>query len=454
LQEKFGKKNVMSVEDYANCKEVLDGRVKTLNESIHAGILARKNQLHELVEHNFYPIDMVVCNLYPFGRIVSEPNCSTEVALENIDIGGVAMLRGAAKNYKRVIVVNDPKDYNFVQNSLRLNGNDIPENDRKSLALKVFKKTAYYDSLIAEYFSKGTFKTRFYEKTGDLKYGCNPHQNNSAVWKSSDERPFELLNGNPSYINYLDAIGSWQLVNNLEKLTGHKAAASFKHTSPAGAAISAVPLSKSEQLAYGVSQKYLSPQALAYVRARNGDPKSSFGDFIACSSTVDLETAKIIKGVVSDGIVAPEYDIDAFNILKSKKGGNFIVLKADPKFSNTQTEEFREMFGMAISQKPDPFLLPQKNPRELTQEELDQLVAKVSLKYSQSNSVAMAKNGQIVGLGCGQQNRVDCVILAGLKSEIWHYRLQNAGLLKSLKKSFPKKQDRINKIFELIEKQP
>lgn len=479
LKKEFPTDMVISVEDYTNSDEFIGGRVKTLNPIIHGGILAKSDQFDEIIERGIDPIHMVVCNLYPFEDTVSSIGVTEDVAIENIDIGGVTMLRGAAKNHKRVTVVSDPNDYYMVMEALDAHNNEIPENLRRDLAISAFKMTAVYDSKIAEWLSNGEYQSRHYEKVSNLKYGCNPHQSNSAVWnirsttaKSSvAERssPFEVLNGNPSYINYLDAIGSWQLVNDLSKLSGYPAAASFKHTSPAGAAIGAIPLTKEEELAYEIENKVLTSQALAYVRARNGDPKSSFGDFIACSSPIDIQTAKVIKNVVSDGIIAPSFTDEAFDILKKKKGGNYIMLRGTAHSGHYRGVEFRELYGMALSQQPDHYTSINHQPDESTiedfglntdtdgygefdtNERLDILVANVSLKYAQSNSVAFATNGQIVGLGCGQQNRVDCVKLAGAKSETYFYRLANSDLLLKWKSEGFKKQERVNKMYDTID---
>jgi phosphoribosylaminoimidazolecarboxamide formyltransferase/IMP cyclohydrolase len=467
----FKKEHLNSIETFCGSTEFLGGRVKTLNETIHGGILARPNQLSELVERKMYPIDMVVCNLYPFEQVISNSNTTYEHAIENIDIGGVTMLRGAAKNHERVTVVSDPSEYSKILKLLDENSNEIPLFQRKYFALNAFKLTAQYDSKIAEYISEGSFRTRQYEKVTDLKYGCNPHQKMSAVWNltgnskkdilpivDSNSPPIKVLNGNPSYINYLDAINSWQLVSDLHWATDRIAAASFKHTSPAGVGI-AHPLSKEELLAYDINPTLeLSDQSTAYIRARNGDPKSSFGDFVACSGLVDVSTAEVIKSEVCDGIVAAGYSPSAMDILKQKKNGNFIILQANDNFRNTKSEEFREMFGIALSQQPNV-----RTPDDRLEHCIDYsfnseirqniLVANLSLKYSQSNSVAIAKNGQIIGLGCGQQNRVDCVKLAGEKSRIWHYRMANTELLHLLKSQGLKRQQRINKMYDLIESQ-
>jgi len=477
LLEKFGKhNNLMSVEEHCNTKEFLDGRVKTLNETIHGGILAKPGlQLLQLRERGIKPIDMVVANLYPFASITRIENNLLEDAIENIDIGGVAIVRAAAKNYERVTTVTDPSQYNTIMQELQVKG-DVSADVRRHFAVQAFKLTAEYDACIAEYLSGGKFKGRMYEKVIDLKYGCNPHQTPAAYWRILEssvtkQRPFEILNGKPSYINFLDALNGWQLVGELSKSTGLPAAASYKHTSPAGAAVGDVPLSTEEYDAYRMdtffdnaakgalkqSPRSLVPETLAYVRARNSDPKSSFGDFIALSSNVDLNTARYIRNEVSDGIIAPSFDKDALDLLKTKKQGHFIILRTDDFAPNTATDEFREMSGMALSQQPNYF-------QDITQLEWfrdvsdprvkrDILIGMAALKYAQSNSVVIVKRGQVIGLGCGQQNRVDCVKLAGEKSKVWHIRLANGDLLRKWKSAGTKGQSLTNYMYDAIDTQ-
>lgn len=471
-------KLIQSVEEYCKTTEFLGGRVKTLNEHIHGGLLAKTSQLAELTLKGFTPIDLLVANLYPFSKVInSTGGCTMEDAIENIDIGGVAMLRGAAKNYERVTVVSDPADYEGVIEMLSKNNNDIPLDARKTFAVNTFKLTAEYDARIAEYLSGGTIKSRMYTKSSNLKYGCNPHQSNASVWKiSGDNYPntnITTLNGKPSYINYLDAINGWQLVTELHAVTGFQSAASYKHTSPAGVALGAYQLSQEESLAYRVEPKCLSEQALAYIRARNGDPKSSFGDFIACSGIVDVDTANYIKNEVSDGIIAKGYTPDALNILRKKKSGSFIILQGPTKETSRDSyvpvhpkEEFREMGGVVLSQQPNypdakwytGFLLNNitstiSNDTTARQMWYDSVLSLLTLKYTQSNSVSLVTRGQTIGIGCGQQNRVDCVKLAGEKSKIWHQRQTQEAfeLINKWKLEGIKGQNLTNKLYDYFE---
>jgi len=288
-----------------------------------------------------------------------------------------------------------------------------------------------------------------------LKYGTNPHQSFAeAVPLDPAREPIAVLNGNPSYINLLDALNAWQLVREAKLATGLPAAASFKHVSPAGAAL-AVPLAPELARAYEVEGQSLTPAALAYVRARGADPKCSFGDFAALSEPVDDATAAFLAGVVSDGVIAPGFEPAALEKLSAKKGGGFIVLRADPEFVPPPRES-RELFGMRLVQD--------RNAHPVTAAELetvvcgrltpeakrDLLLGLVTLKYTQSNSVGYALGGQMIGIGAGQQSRVDCTKLAGAKADLWWLRTHPKVLGLRFAKGV-KRQDRINWRVRYIE---
>ncbi len=260
-----------------------------------------------------------------------------------------------------------------------------------------------------------------------LKYGCNPHQEYAAAEAlEAAAGSVELLNGTPSLINLLDALNAWQLVREARDALALPAAASFKHVSPAGAAL-AVPLEPELAEAYEVAGRQLTPAALAYVRARGADPKCSFGDIVALSDPVDPETADYLKGVVSDGIIAPGYESGALKTLSAKKGGGFLVLRADPDYQPPEREA-RELYGLRLEQD--------RNNRAFTLADLervvcgsldddarrDLLLGLITLKYTQSNSVGYARGGQMIGIGAGQQSRVDCTKLAGAKADVWQLR--------------------------------
>mmetsp|Transcript_6063 Transcript_6063/g.14954 ORF Transcript_6063/g.14954 Transcript_6063/m.14954 type:complete len:407 (-) Transcript_6063:195-1415(-) len=292
-----------------------------------------------------------------------------------------------------------------------------------------------------------------------LKYGCNPHQNPAAVCRVDANKtlPFEVLSGTPGYINLLDAINSWQLVRELAEATGLPAATSFKHVSPAGAAIG-VPLTEVEIQAYEVKNAdQLTPVALAYIRARNADPLCSFGDWVAISHEVDVVTANILKVEVSDGIIAPGYAPEALEILKAKKKGAFIVLQADSDFQPPELE-FRTIYGMGLVQKRNAEVFDASKLEKIVtkrtdvseQAKQDLILASVAAKYTQSNSVGYARGGMMIGIGAGQQSRVDCVKLAGRKVTTWYMR-QHPKVLGLKFKEGVKKQERVNARVRYIE---
>lgn len=261
-----------------------------------------------------------------------------------------------------------------------------------------------------------------------LRYGCNPHQKPSRVFMSAGNLPFKVLNGNPGYINLLDAMNAWQLVSELKTVLGSPAAASFKHVSPAGAAI-AEPLSWELKKAYFVDDMELSAAATAYARARGADRVSSFGDFAATSDIVDVSFAKLLKREVSDGIIAPGYEPEALEILKAKKKGGYVVLQMDPSYIPAEIE-CRDVFGVGFEQRRNDIALTAKTLEKIVTEEKqfppeavrDLLLAQIALKYTQSNSVCFALDGQIIGVGAGQQSRIHCTRLAAGKADRWYLR--------------------------------
>ena len=286
-----------------------------------------------------------------------------------------------------------------------------------------------------------------------LKYGCNPHQT-FANLEPIAGAPVSLLNGTPSIINLLDALNAWQLVSEVREALKIPAAASFKHVSPAGAAV-AVPLEPELVSAYEVDPDKLSPAALAYVRARGADPKSSFGDFVALSEPVDDATADFLKGVVSDGIIAPDYSASALATLSGKKQGSFIVLAADSAFVPPERET-REIFGVRLTQSRNNRVFSLDDLNDVVTGSLseaarrDLVLGYATLKYTQSNSVGYAVGGQMIGIGAGQQSRVDCTKLAGQKADTWQLGRHPKVLGLRFKPSL-KRQDRINWRIRYIE---
>ncbi|KAK8141308.1 bifunctional phosphoribosylaminoimidazolecarboxamide formyltransferase/IMP cyclohydrolase [Beauveria asiatica] len=449
---------VEDVSAITKAPEMLGGRVKTLHPSVHAGILARDLESDEkdLADQNINKVDYVVCNLYPFKETVAKVNVSIAEAVEEVDIGGVTLIRAAAKNHKRVTILSDPSDYaGFLT---ELEKGEISDSSRNRYALKAFEHTADYDTAISDFFRKE------YAGAGDqylpLRYGANPHQKPAAAYAVEGKLPFKALSGAPGYINLLDALNAWPLVKELKAATGKPAAASFKHVSPAGAAIG-LPLSADEAKVYMVADIpgiETSGLAQAYARARGADRMSSFGDVIALSDIVDVPTASIISKEVSDGVIAPGYEDAALELLKKKKGGKYLVLQMDPDYNPGPTES-RTLYGINLQQHrndveisatksfstiitPKDGSLPANAARDLA-------IATITLKYTQSNSVCYAYNGQVIGLGAGQQSRIHCTRLAGDKADNWWMRFHQRVLGIKWKKG-AKRPDKSNAIDLLV----
>ena len=263
----------------------------------------------------------------------------------------------------------------------------------------------------------------------ELKYGCNPNQKPSRIFIEDGDLPIEVLNGRPGYINFLDAFNGWQLVKELKEATGLPAATSFKHVSPAGAAVG-LPLTEVEKKIYWVDEAIeLSPLACAYARARGADRMSSFGDFISLSDVCDVATALLIKPEVSDGVIAPGYEPEALEILKTKKKGNYNVIKIDPDYV-PEKQERKQVFGITFEQGRNDMPIDETflgnivtENKEIPEDaKRDLLIALITLKYTQSNSVCYAKGGQAIGIGAGQQSRIHCTRLAGQKADNWLLR--------------------------------
>lgn len=295
---------------------------------------------------------------------------------------------------------------------------------RRRFAAEAFALSAKYDAAISSWFSQQlggseAIVTRPYLPVRELKYGCNPHQKPAGLYRPlGGSLPFEIVHGNPGYINLCDAVNSWMLVKEAQQALGVVAAASFKHVSPAGAAI-AVPLSDAEKAAYEANDAAMSDAAIAYLRARNADPMSSFGDFAAISGVVDVPAAKFIATCVSDGIIAGGFEPEALEILKKKKSGNFIILQGKTEFA-MPTMEFRELHGCVLGQRHNDVVPSREHMANVVTEKKDipesamndMILGNICLKYTQSNSVGYALNGQMIGVGAGQQSRIDCVKLA------------------------------------------
>uniref|UniRef100_A0A7M4E5E9 Bifunctional purine biosynthesis protein ATIC n=1 Tax=Crocodylus porosus TaxID=8502 RepID=A0A7M4E5E9_CROPO len=379
---------VRDVSDLTGFPEMLGGRVKTLHPAVHAGILARSipEDKADMDKQDFSLVRVVVCNLYPFVKTVSSPDVTVEEAVEKIDIGGVALLRAAAKNHARVTVVCDPEDYSCVAKEMKSSSNtDTSLEIRRQLALKAFTHTAQYDAAISDYFrkeySKGVSQL-------SLRYGMNPHQTPAQLYTLRPKLPLT------------------------------------------GAAVG-IPLTLEEAQVCMVHDFHqtLTPLASAYARARGADRMSSFGDFIALSDICDVSTAKIISREVSDGVVAPGYEEEALKLLSKKKNGGYCILQMDPYYEPDENE-IRTLYGLHLMQKRNNAVIDQslfknivtKNKNLPESASRDLIVASIAVKYTQSNSVCYAKNGQVIGIGAGQQSRIHCTRLAGDKANHWWLR--------------------------------
>lgn len=269
----------------------------------------------------------------------------------------------------------------------------------------------------------------------ELKYGCNPHQKPATLYCEDQEMPLTILNGNPGYINFMDALNSWQLVKELKQSLGLPAAASFKHVSPAGAALG-LPLSESMRKAYHIDPDMeLSPIACAYARARGADRVASYGDFAAFSHEVDVSSAMLLKNEVSDGVIAPSYSPEALEILKSKRKGGYNVIQIDPDYVPVPMEK-KQIFGITFEQRRNDYLTSEKDLTNIVTQnkdlpesaKRDMILALITLKYTQSNSVCYVYDGQVIGNGAGQQARIHCTRLAGDKADFWLLRQHPAVL--------------------------
>uniref|UniRef100_A0A0C9PH18 Bifunctional purine biosynthesis protein ATIC n=2 Tax=Fopius arisanus TaxID=64838 RepID=A0A0C9PH18_9HYME len=422
--------SVKDVSDITGAPEMLGGRVKTLHPAVHGGILARLSDSDkaDMTRQHFDYIRVVVCNLYPFVNTVSKPDVAIDDAIENIDIGGVTLLRAAGKNHARVTVICDPSDYEKVISEMEISaGKDTSPVTRQQLALKAFTHTAQYDEAISDYFRK-QYSSGISQLS--LRYGMNPHQKPAQIFTTLEKLPLTVVNGSPGFINLCDALNAYQLVKELRSALNLPAATSFKHVSPAGAAVG-VPLDAVQAKLCQVDDliDQLTPLATAYARARGADRMSSFGDFVALSDTCDVPTAKIISREVSDGIIAPGYTPEALEILKKKKNGGYCVLQIDPNYVPTPVER-KTLFGLTMEQPRNNAAVDKttfdnlvSNNKDLTDSgRRDLIVAMIAVKYTQSNSVCYAKDGQTIGIGAGQQSRIHCTRLAGDKADNWWLR--------------------------------
>lgn len=443
------------VADITKAPEMLGGRVKTLHPAVHGGILARDDldtDVADMKARGYDYIAVVVCNLYPFANAIAKEGATLADAVENIDIGGVTLLRAAAKNHKRVTVVCDPANYDQVAEEMAASSSnqEVSETTRGTLAVKAFEHCRLYDTAISNYLRREYCAGK---SQLSLRYGMNPHQKPAQLYNLHGDLPLKVMNGSPGFINLCDALNAWQLVRELDESCDLPAAASFKHVSPAGAAVYA-PLSVEQaKLCMVDDLTNMSELAVAYARARGADRMSSFGDFVALSRTCDLSTAKVISREVSDGVIAPGYTEEALAVLQKKKGGKYCVLQMDASYTPPQ-QETRELFGLHMEQR--------RNDKKITKDMFtsfatkvhaampadavrDLQVATIALKYTQSNSVCYARDGQVIGLGAGQQSRIHCTRLAGDKADNWWLRMHPKVLAFKFAKT-AKRADRSNAI--------
>ena len=397
---------VTAVKDITGFPEILDGRVKTLHPKIYGGLLARRDNEDDMAQisnHSIFTIDLVAVNLYPFSDAISKENCTLEDALENIDIGGPSMLRAAAKNFKDVIVIVDPADYDRVAGNIEKNGlNGVDFNYRKYLAHKAFDHVSEYDRIISNYLDENRHDepksySNSLNKVSTLRYGENPHQ--SASLYRDPECSKGIANANKlhgkdlSFNNILDADAAWNIVSDFDDT----AAVVVKHNNPCGLAVN-------------------KEQALAYELAFEGDPVSAYGGILGFNRKVNLETAKAFKSVFYEVIVAPGYDPEALDLLTKRK--NLRILEVEQDISLTGQVEIRNISGGALIQDIDVkradrdswTVVTEKHP---TKQQLDDLAfAWSAVKHVKSNAIVLAKNNQLVGMGSGQPNRLNSIHLA------------------------------------------
>src|ERR1051325_8292514 len=400
---------VRDVSEITGFPEMMDGRVKTLHPRVHGGLLAiRDNPCHvaALAQHEIAPIDLVVVNLYPFAETIKREGATREEAIEQIDIGGPAMIRSAAKNSRDVAVIVSSDQYRAIIDELKKNDGALSLETRESLAQKAFAQTAQYDLTVSLYLagSGGPLPERLtwtMKKIADLRYGENPHQK-AALYQTSAHTGIanaDVLSGKEmSFNNYVDAEAAWQLVSDFEQT----ACAIIKHTNPAGVGLGESP-------------------AEAYRKALATDPVSAFGGIVAFNRAVDAEAAQEVIKVFTEVLIAPDYDAAALEILQTKKNLRILRLKQEPAAKRL---EFRHIRGAMLVQTADDHKLDASGlkivtTRQPSEEEIRALLfAWVVCKHTKSNAIVYARNGQTVGVGAGQMSRVDSVKIGAMRAQL------------------------------------
>ena len=396
--------DVLDISDITGFPEMMDGRVKTLHPRVHGGLLALRDNPEHLaaMERNgIQPIDMVVVNLYPFAETISREGVTREEAIEQIDIGGPAMIRSAAKNARDVAVVTAPEQYDQLMVELRQNDGSLSLATRERLAQEAFQQTARYDSIVSAYLGGNTGLVLSLKKTAGLRYGENPHQQ-AALYQTADGGGIanaELLSGKEmSFNNYVDADAAWQLVCDFDTTT----CAIIKHTNPAG-----------------VGQG--DTVAVAYQRALVTDPVSAFGGIVAINRPVDAAAAQEITKIFTEVVIAPGYDADALPILQAKK--NLRVLRMN-SVEPAKGPEYKQISGGMLVQTRDQHQLKREDlkvvtERQPTDEEIRALLfAWTVCKHTKSNAIVYARDGQTVGVGAGQMSRVDSVRIGAMRAQL------------------------------------
>jgi phosphoribosylaminoimidazolecarboxamide formyltransferase / IMP cyclohydrolase len=396
--------DVIDISDVTGFPEMMDGRVKTLHPRVHGGLLALRDNAEHIAameRHGIQPIDMVVVNLYPFVETIARQGVTREEAIEQIDIGGPAMIRSAAKNARDVAVVVSPFLYDEVIGELKENNGSLSTATRELLAQQAFQLTAHYDSMVSLYLGGNEFLYPVLSKTADLRYGENPHQQ-AALYLTGDRQGVakaELLSGKEmSFNNYVDADAAWQLVCDFDTTT----CAIIKHTNPAG-------VGQGETV------------AAAYQRALATDPVSAFGGIVAVNRPIDVAAAQEITKIFTEVVIAPGYDADALPILQARK--NLRVLRMNSVLPDTGPE-YKQISGGMLVQTRDLHQLKREDlkvvsERQPTGEEIRALLfAWTVCKHTKSNAIVYARDGQTVGVGAGQMSRVDSVRIGAMRAQL------------------------------------
>lgn len=412
---------VSDVSDVTGFPEMMDGRIKTLHPRIHGGLLAKRNNQEHVAamqEHNISPIDLVVINLYPFKQTISKENVTVEEAIEQIDIGGPAMIRSAAKNHADVAVIVDPAQYDSVATEIELKDGATTFELRRNLASAAFEHTASYDAVVSHYFYKlneagspsgeaqrfSESETLNLHKINELRYGENPHQD-AALYRLGDRlipgslAAAELLSGKEmSFNNYVDSEAAWQLACDFDE----PACAIIKHTNPAGAGIGITTVE-------------------AYEKALATDPVSAFGGVVSFNRKVDADAATALTKIFTEVVIAPDYDIAALDILRAKK--NLRVLRMG-SIMRDQPIQYKQISGGMLVQTPDENKLLPEDLKVVTQrppidaEMKALLFAWIVCKHTKSNAIVYANNGQTIGVGAGQMSRVDSVRIGAMRANL------------------------------------